>query len=510
MALSENPAAEGGPGLTAVQRWAILACIVLSGTLYSLAILVVSVLLPQMQGSLSATQDQISWAMTFNILATAVVTPMTGWLTARFGRRPVMLWSTGGFTLATLGCGLSDSLLTMVLWRIVQGGCGAPLVPLGQAVILDTFPREQHGKVTAIFGMGVVVGPVIGPALGGYLAELYNWRWAFYMIVPLGLMALLGLALFLTDKGKEDDARLDWTGFLALSVAVICLQLMLSRGQRQGWFESPEIVIEAAMAVLAFYVFAAHTFTARRPFLNPKLLLDRNYAVGLVVVTIYGMLNFTPMVLLPPMLQDLLGFPDSAIGLILGFRGVGAVGGFFAAMWLSKLDPRVGMCLGYSMQAVSGWFMAEFGLEITITDVAIHSIFQGLAVGIIWVPLTVATFSTLDPRHLAESSAVFHLLRNLGSSVFISLSVTIVIVTGAMNYADLTEFINPFNELLRMPEIMGGWSAAPEGGLARLENEVARQAALIGYVNAFYLYSLTSAAAVPLILLMRVKRRKAT
>lgn len=505
MALSENPAAEGGGGLTAFQRWAILVCIVLSGTLYSLAILVVSVLLPQMQGTLSATQDQISWTMTFNILATAVVTPMTGWLTARFGRRSVMLWSTGGFTLATLGCGLSDSLLTMVLWRIVQGGCGAPLVPLGQAVILDTFPREQHGKVTAIFGMGVVVGPVIGPALGGYLAELYNWRWAFYMIVPLGLVALLGLALFLTDKGREDDARLDWTGFLALSVAVICLQLMLSRGQRQGWFESPEIVIEAAVAILAFYIFAAHTFTARRPFLNPKLLLDRNYAVGLVVVTIYGMLNFTPMVLLPPMLQDLLGFPDSAIGLILGFRGVGAVGGFFAAMWLSKLDPRVGMCLGYSMQAVSGWFMAEFRLEITITDVAIHSIFQGLAVGIIWVPLTVATFSTLDPRHLAESSAVFHLLRNLGSSVFISLSVTVVIVTGAMNYADLTEFINPFNDLLQMPEVMGGWSTAPEGGLAQLENEVTRQAALIGYVNAFYLYSLTSAAAVPLILLMRVK-----
>lgn len=507
MAVSDHAADGGEAGLTAIQRWAILACIVLSGTLYSLAILVVSVLLPQMQGSLSATQDQISWAMTFNILATAVVTPMTGWLTARFGRRSVMLWCTFGFTAATLGCGLSDSLLTMVLWRIVQGGCGAPLVPLGQAVILDTFPREQHGKVTAIFGMGVVVGPVIGPALGGYLAELYNWRWAFYMIVPLGLAALFGLMLFLTDKGKEANARLDWTGFMALSIAVICLQLMLSRGQRHDWFDSPEIIIEAAVAVLAFYIFIAHTFTAARPFLNPKLLLDRNYAVGLVVVTVYGMLNFTPMVLLPPMLQDLLGFPDSAIGLILGFRGVGAVGGFFAAMWISKLDPRVGMCLGYSMQAVSGWFMAGFDMDVTIADVAVHSIVQGLAVGIIWVPLTVATFSTLDPKYLAEGSAVFHLLRNLGSSVFISLSVMLVIVTGAMSYAGLTEFISPFNELLRMPGVMGGWNASPDGGLARLQSEVGRQAAMIGYVNAFYLYSLTSAAAVPLILLMRVRKR---
>ena len=220
------------------ERWAILITVVLATTLYSLAILVVSVLLPQMQGSLSVTQDEIAWVITFNILATAVVTPMTGWLTARFGRRNVMIWGTGIFTLATLGCGLSDSLIAVVFFRILQGACGAPLVPLGQATILDTFPKSQHGRATSIFGMAVVVGPVIGPTLGGYLAELYGWRWAFYMIVPLGAVAVLGLMIFLTDKGRDATVRLDWTGFLALSASVVALQLMLSRGQRLDWFEN--------------------------------------------------------------------------------------------------------------------------------------------------------------------------------------------------------------------------------------------------------------------------------
>ncbi|MEC9346654.1 MAG: DHA2 family efflux MFS transporter permease subunit [Pseudomonadota bacterium] len=491
--------------LTPFRRWAILWAVVVAGTLYSLAILVVSVLLPQMQGSLSATQDQISWVVTFNILATAVTTPMTGWLTARFGRRRVMLWCTAGFTLATLGCGLSDSLAAMVLWRVMQGGFGAPLVPLGQAIILDTFPKDQHGRATSIFGMGVVVGPVIGPTLGGALAELYGWRWAFYMIVPLGAAALVGLYLVLTDKGREQNARLDWTGFLALSAAVICLQLVLGRGQQNDWFDSLEIIVEAGLALLALYVFAAHSLTAERPFLNPRLLLDRNYAVGLAVVTVYGMLNFTPMVLLPPMLQGLMGFPDSVIGMILGARGIGALGGFFAAMWFAKLDPRIGMALGYAMQAASGWMMADFDMNITMTDVAIHSLVQGLAVGIIWVPLTVATFSTIDSRYLAEGSSVFHLLRNMGSSAYISLSVTLVIMTGAASYSGLSGGVTIFGGALDMAPNAHGWSVDTTGAIAGLEREMRRQATLIGYLNAFYAYAITNMAVIPLVMLMRVK-----
>jgi len=491
---------------SAFQRWAILVTVTLAVTLYSLAILVVSVLLPQMQGTLSVTQDEIAWVITFNILATAVVTPMTGWLTARFGRRNVMLWGTAGFTASTLACGMADSLVPVVIYRIIQGACGAPLVPLGQAIILDTFPKHQHGRVTSIFGMGVVVGPVIGPTLGGFLAELYGWRWAFYMIVPLGMVALMGLFAFLTDKGRDRTVRLDWTGFLALSASVVCLQLLLSRGQRLDWFESPEIIVEAVLAAGAFYIFIVHSLTAREPFLNPRLLLDRNYALGLAIVFIYGMLNFTPMVLMPPMLQSLFGYPDSIIGFILGMRGAGAVAGFFAAMWIGRLDPRIGMTLGYLVQAASGIYMASFDVNVTITDVAINSVLQGFAVGIIWVPLTVATFATLDPKHLAEGSSIYHLLRNLGSSVYISLSVTLVIVSTTINYAGLAEFVSDYNKTLALPWLLGAWSTEDAKSLAALGGEVGRQAALIGYINAFKAYTITCLAVLPLVLLVRVRR----
>lgn len=491
---------------SASQRWAILISVVLAVTLYGMTILIVTVLLPQMQGSLSATRDQIAWVMTFNILATAVVTPMTGWLAARFGRRNVMLGGVGGFAVSTIACGLADSLVPLVLYRIVQGACGAPLVPLGQAIILDSFPKRQHGMATSIFGMGVVIGPAIGPTLGGYLAEEYNWRWAFFMIVPFATAALLGLFVFLSEKGRQADVRLDWTGFLALSTAIVCLQLMLDRGQRQDWFESPEIIVEASVAVIAFYIFVVHSLTAKKPFLNPKLLLDRNYTIGLVIVTVYGMLNFTPMVLLPPMLQNLMGFPDSIIGTVVAARGAGAVIGFFMAMYIGKLDPRIGMAGGFAFQGVSGLMMAGFDFNTTFADVALVSGMQGIAVGVVWVPLTVATFATLSPRYLAESSSVYHLLRNLGSSIFISGSVTLAIVTSRMNYAGLTEHISLYNENLAYATITGGWNIDSVAGLAGISGEIDRQAAMIGYLNAHWAYTLTCFLVVPLVLLVRVKR----
>ena len=492
------------------QRWAILFTLTLSVTLYGLTVLVVTVLLPQMQGALSATQDQIAWVMTFNILATAVVTPMTGWLAARFGRKRVMLGGTLGFTLATVGCGGADSLTTVIVYRIAQGAFGAPLVPLGQAIVLDSFPRAQHGTATAVFGIGVVLGPAFGPSLGGWLAEEYSWRLAFFMLVPLGIAAFLGLVAFLPDKARSGSLRLDWTGFLALSIAVVCFQLILDRGQRLDWFDSPEIVVEAAVALVALWVFLVHTATADRPFLNPRLLKDRNYALGLVIVAIYGMLNFTPMVLLPPMLKSLMGVPDSMIGQIVAARGVGAVMGFFLAMWVAKLDPRIGMAGGFVMQAYTGWLLASYTLNAAPEALIPASIVQGMSVGVVWVPLTVATFATLPPRDMPEGSAVFHLLRNLGSSVFIAASVALVIVSTKSSYAGLAEVITPFAPGLADPAVSGRWSADGPGALASLAGEITRQAAMIGYLNAFWAYTFASLAAVPLVLLVKVKRRPAT
>ena len=498
--------ANSAEAITAFRRWAVLISITLATMQYAMAILVVSVVLPQMQGSLSATQDEIAWVMTFNILATAVITPMSGWLAARFGRRQVMLGSMAGFTVATLFCGIAPNLPFLVLFRIAQGAFGAPLIPIGQAIILDTFPKHQHGVATSVFGMAVVVGPVIGPIWGGWLAEDYGWPAAFFMFLPFGVIALAGLYLFLTDKSKPSDVTLDWTGFLSLSVAVICLQLLLSRGQRNDWFESPEIIIETVLAFVAFHVFVVHSLTAHRPFLEPRLLLDRNFLIGLIIVLIYGMLNFTPMVLLPPMLQSLLGYPDSVIGIILGLRGAGAIGGFFAAIFLSKLDPRIGITIGFLLQVASGLHMSSFDTNATIFDVGINSVLQGLAVGIIWVPLTVAAFATLDNKYLDEASAVYHMLRNLGSAVFISLSVTVVIISTAENYAGMTEFISDFNKVLSLPWSLGAWDTGSNPSLAALSSEMGRQAALIGYINAFKAYTIASLAVLPLIALVRIPK----
>ncbi|NBQ76077.1 MAG: MFS transporter, partial [Acetobacteraceae bacterium] len=279
--------------LSVLRRSLILAAVVMGATLYATTLLVASTLLPQMQGSLAATADEIAWTTTFNILATAIVTPMTGWLVARSGRRKVMLFCVAGFTVATYLVGQAESLETVVLWRIVQGGIGAPVI---------------------IFGMTVVLGPVIGPVLGGQLAEAYGWRWAFYMIVPAGLLASFALWATLPRDKPGQPTPLDWTGFLALTVAIGCVQLVLSRGQRLDWYESTEIIIESVIAALAFYVFIAHSLTAKQPFLNLRLLLDRNYALGLLLVFIYGMVNFTPIVLLPSLLQQYAGYPDSVIG----------------------------------------------------------------------------------------------------------------------------------------------------------------------------------------------------
>ena len=490
----------------AATRNLILATCSLATMLYAMTITIANVVLPQMQGTLSATQDQIAWVVTFNIVATAVATPMTGWLAGRFGRRRVMLTAISMFTLASIMCGTAGTLEILVVYRVIQGVFGAPLVPLSQAIILDTFPKRQHGFVTALWGVGVVIGPIIGPTVGGYIAEALSWRWVFYMIGPLGVLALLGAWAFIRDREKPAATRLDWTGFLTLSVAIMALQFMLDRGERNDWFESAETIVEATVAAIALYLFIVHSATARAPFLNPRLLLDRNYALGMFFVFIFGMLNFTPMVLFPPLLQDLRDYPDSVIGLLLAMRGIGNLASFFAAVWLTKIDARIALAVGFLSQAIASWAVAQFDINLTTWGVAWTSGLQGFGVGMTWVPLTVITFSTLNPRYLAEGTAVFHLLRNFGSSVYISVCVAVVLRTSKVSYAGIVESVSPFNKALQFPWVMGLWETQSLHGLAAVSGEAQRQAAMIGYINAFYLVALTGFAAVPLLLLVRIRK----
>ncbi|MEQ8586394.1 MAG: DHA2 family efflux MFS transporter permease subunit [Thalassobaculaceae bacterium] len=498
---------DAGARPDALTRAFILATLTMVTALYAMTVTIANVSLPQMQGALSATTDQIALVVTFNIIATAVATPMTGWLAARFSRRTILIWGVSGFTLASLACGLAPTLELLVVARVFQGAFGAPLVPLSQAIVMDSYPKHQQGSAMAIFGMGVVLGPVLAPTVGGYLSEVYNWRWVFFMIVPCGLAALTGVLVYIQDRSKAGSSYLDWTGFLTLAVFIASFQFMLDQGQRLDWFDSTTILLCAAVAGLGLYLFIAHSLTAERPFLDPKLLLDRNYAIGLLLVFVFGMLNFTPMTLLPALLQGVRGYPDSVIGLILGARGVGTLVGFFFMFWGSKLDPRPTLAAGFALQGVAGWYMSQFSINLTTFDVLWTSALQGLGVGLVWVPLTIVTFNTLPRSKTSEATAIFHLVRNFGSSVYISIAIAIALNGARVNYAEMTAHLRPTNEALQFQDsLFREWSLDGVGALAGLSGEIGRQAAMIGYLNSFYAFAITSFVVLPLMLLIRLRR----
>jgi DHA2 family multidrug resistance protein len=491
------------PPQTTLSQALLVGTLTMSTMLYAMTVTIANVALPKMQGEFGATQDQIAWVVTFNIVATAVMTPLTGWLIARLGQRKVMMFSVAGFALSTMLCGLATSLTEIVIYRVFQGLCGAPMVPASQSIVLQAFTKDKQASVMSIFGMGVVLGPIIAPTLGGYLSEEYGWRWVFFMIVPCAVVAFAGIVAIVRDLATPGRIRLDWTGFISLSIAVAATQLMLDRGERQDWFESVEIMFELGLAILALYIFVVHSLMAEKPFLNFKLFRDRNYAFGMLFILIFGMLNFTPMVLFPPMLQHLRGFPDTDIGWLLATRGVGTLVAFTAMVWLSKYDPRRWMTVGFLMQGIAGLYIAGFNINLTAFDVAWTSMLQGFGVGMTWVPTTQIAFATLDPRDAGEGSAVFHLIRNFGSSLFISISIAVVIRTSNVNYADLTTHASPYNENFQYPSSAGAWNLDSMQGIAAFAGEIGRQSSMIGYLNAFYLFGIVSLAVIPFLWLVR-------
>ena len=491
----------------ALERALVLGTCTVVTFLYAMTVTVANVSLPQMQGALSASPDQITWVVTSNLVATAVATPLSGWLLAKFGRRALCNGCVIAFGLSTLACGLSDSLTELVIFRALQGAAGAPLVPASQAIVLDTYPKHRHGAVIAIFGLGSVLGPIVGPVAGGWLSETYDWRWVFYMTLPFTLVALLGTLAFIHDRDHTGKSRVDWLGFALLATALASAQVMLDRGERADWFDSAEIIGWAALAAIALYAFIVHSATAERPFLDlRRLFADRNFSVGLVLIFVFGMLNFTPMTLLPPLLQSVGGYPDSVVGFILGARGLGTAVAFFLMIFASRLDPRAMIVLGFVLQAYAGWQLAQLDVNPSTADVFWPMALQGFGVGVLWVPITIVTFATLDPARVPGGSAVFHMVRNFGSSVHISLSITLAVRMARAGYADLAEHVTPYNEALRMPWVTGAWNLSEAKGLAALSAEMARQAQLIGFLDSLVFFIATSLVVLPLVLLIRVKR----
>jgi DHA2 family multidrug resistance protein len=495
---------EGG-GLASIspRQWLILLMVQLATMLNGMTITLANVVLPQIKGAMAATPEQIAWVVTFNLVATAVATLLTGWLALRLGWRNVMFISVAGLTLFSFLCGVAQSLETLVLFRVGQGLFGAPIMPMGQAILLATFPRHLHPVVMMMWGIGGVIGPVTGPVLGSIISEATNWRGAFFMVVPPGILATAFVWIALRDRTERNPAGFDWTGFIALSLAISATQLMLDRGHRLDWFDSTEIVIEAIVAVLAFWVFIVHSLTSDKPFVDMRILLDRNFSIGLVVAFVMGMLSFTPMVLFPGLLHDLRGYPDDAIGMLLAGRGLGNWASFLIIVPMTKYYPRTALACGLGAQAVSGFAMAQLDINLTSSLVFWTNFVQGFGFGLAFTPMSVLAFATLPVRQITEGMALFHLVRNFGSSIFISLSILLLVRSTAASYSGMMEFVTDFNKTLALPEAVGLWSTATPRSLFALAGEIQRQAAMIGYINAFYLFAITATLSIPLALAMR-------
>jgi DHA2 family multidrug resistance protein len=501
--------AQGGIFSISGRHWLILLMVQLSNLLFGMTITLANVVLPQIRGAMSATQDEISWVITLNLVATAVATPMTHWLASRLGWRTLMFSTVLGFVVASFMCATANSLESLILYRVCQGLFGAPIMPMGQAILLATFPRHLQPTALVIWGIGAVFGPVLGPVIGTVMTEMYDWRAAFLMIVPPGICALVCIWFALSGRNQRSPTRLDWTGFLTLSVALIAAQLILDRGQRMDWFDAPELVLLAVVGLVSFWMFVSHCLTATQPFLNPKLFKDRNFTIGITIAFVMGMLSFTSLTLFPSLLHDLRGYPDNVIGSLVAARGIGNWLAFLVIVPFTRVAPRLAIGTGLGIQAFSALSMAQFDINLTFFDVFWTNLLQGFGQSITFTPMTVMAFSTLPKSQATEGSAIFTLLRNFGSSMFISITVLVLVRSTSINYARLSEFVNPYNRALTVPEFPSAWSLDTVTGLMRLSDEVQRQAAMIGYVNAFYLMGFTAMIAVPLAFLLRSAPRAA-
>ncbi|GAA4781417.1 DHA2 family efflux MFS transporter permease subunit [Stakelama sediminis] len=486
----------------------ITASVMAATVMNSLDSTIANVALPHIQGSVAASADQITWVLTSYIIAAAIMTPLAGWLAGRIGRKRLILASIIGFTFASGLCGLATSLGELVGFRLLQGMFGAALVPMSQAILLDINPPERHGPAMSIWGMGAILGPIIGPALGGYLTQNYNWRWVFYINLPVGVIAFIGLSLFLSETKSGEKSRLDLFGFAMLALAIASLQLMLDRGQLLDWFNSWEICIEAALAATFFYLFIVHTLTADKPFIDLALFKDRNFVSGSVLGFFLGVLIFSVLALLPPMLEGLMGYPVVLTGLVTAPRGLGTmVSMIIVGQLIKRVDARILIGAGLAIAAYATYSMSGFSLGMDESLVVSSGFVQGIGTGLIFVPLSTIAFATLNPRLRNEGAAMFTLIRNIGSAIGISVLQAMTIRNGAIVHSRLVNGVRPDNPVFQ--NVMPNFDFSMSGAVAKLNAEITRQAAMVSYIDAFHFLFVTTLVVAPLILLMRPPKKNA-
>jgi DHA2 family multidrug resistance protein len=486
--------------LSVPNRALITASVILATVLQVLDTTIANVALPHMQTALGASRETVTWVLTSYIVAAAIATPITGWLADRIGQKRLYLISIGGFIAASMLCGAATSLSMMVVVRAIQGIFGAFLAPLAQTVLLDAYPKEKHAQAMSLWGAAVMASPVLGPVLGGWLTDNYSWRWVFYVNLPVGALAFAGAWISLREPGMR-PRRFDLFGFTLLGVAIGGLQLLLDRGPQLDWFESNEIIIEAAVALCAAWMFVVHLVFDRNRLFEPAMLGDRNYLAALVVALVSGMVTTAGAALLPPMLQQLFGYPTVQAGLLMAPRGVGTLVAFVVVGRLSsKVDPRLVILTGFSLIAISLWQMTGFSLEMDSKLIVISGFLQGIGSGFVMGPLLTLGFATLNARYRTEASSLFSLVRGLGGSIGVTIVTAVLAHNVQVSHAELAAHVTQNSPTGQALAELGSNAGA---AIATLDAEINRQALMIAYLDDYKMMMLITLAAVPVLMFVR-------
>jgi len=506
-ATAPSPAAATPAGMAALQtanRPLLTLGVMLATIMQILDSTIANVALPHMQPALGATADSVTWVLTSYIVASAIAIPITGWLSDRIGSRNLFLWSVAGFVVSSALCGMAQNLEQMVAFRILQGISAAFMNPLSQTVMLDINPPERQGKAMAVWGMGIMVGPILGPVIGGWLTESYNWRWVFYVNLPLGIFCYAVLWWLLPSR--EVKVRpFDTMGFALLAIGIAALQLMLDRGQTEDWFSSLEVTIEGLAAVIALWMFVVHLITGKRPMFDRDLFKNRNLVTGLAFMFVVGIVMMATMALLPPMLQRIYGYPVIDTGLLLMPRGFGVVFSMYVAAQLTQrgFDPRILVGVGFTVAAASLYEMTTWTIVMGAEQFVISGLIQGLGLGLVFMPLNSMAFATLPPHYRTEGSSLMNLMRNIGASVGISVVTALLARNVQTAHADIGANVTADTLASYDLSLLQRFGSAADTALSMIDAEVNRQAAMIAYLDDFWAMAIVTALSVPLVIFLK-------
>jgi len=501
--MAVNEAVHSGAALQTRHRGLLIFAVMGASFIQFLDATIANVAIPHMQTSLNASQDSVTWVLTSFIIAGAVATPVTGWLADKFGSRNLFLAAVAGFILTSMLCGISVNLTQMVIFRIFQGICAAFIGPMSQSVLLDISGPHEQPKVMTMWSMGVVIAPICGPTIGGWLTESYNWRWVFYINLPIGIPTLIVMWWLLPSRPIK-PRRLDMLGYGLFAFSLATFQLMLDRGQHADWFDSWEIVIELLLAISAFWIFLVHMVTAKSPVFDRALFRDRNFATAMSFMIVMGMVMVAISALLPPMLQSIYGYSVLDTGILLAPRGVGTLLTMMAAPRLvRKVSPRWLICAGFAIITYSMVQMMDWTLEMDSTPIIVSGFVQGVGMGFLFMPLNLVAFATLPPHLRTDGSSLLNLLRNLGASVGISLITTLLSRNIQTSHADLGAHITPYSIPGLDPSSAERMGTYGQAALQMMDYEINRQAAMIAYLDDFKLMAFVVALAIPLSMFLK-------